>query len=88
MRPTKSRSPRIVEALEGPIALTQCAQTGPQASCELESTCPTRATWDPVTRAVQAALSGLTLAALAVRAGAAAEPALVTLGSRLGARLS
>ncbi len=47
----------IVEALEGPIALTECGQ-GIQA-CELEATCVAKAGWDPVSRAIHGALSNL-----------------------------
>ena len=71
----------IVEALEGPIALTECSQ-GVRA-CELEATCVVRASWDPVSRAIQGALQNLPLSTLALRRAAAAEPpaALVTLGA-------
>src|SRR5512147_2721948 len=55
----------IVEALEGPIALTECSQ-GIQA-CGLEATCVARAGWDPVSRAIHGALSNLSLTAIAPR---------------------
>jgi FeS assembly SUF system regulator len=69
----------IVEALEGPIALTECSQ-GIQA-CELEATCVAKAGWDPVSRAIHGALSKLPLSALAPP-GTPAAPGtgLVTLG--------
>ena len=77
----------IVEALEGPIALTECSQ-GIQA-CELESTCVARAGWDPVSRAIHGALSNLPLSTLAPARASAVAPAaapsdlaLVTLGVR------
>ncbi len=63
-----SRSPdrvsvaEIVEALEGPIALTECATPG--AECGLAPGCPAKASMDPVSRAIQDALSGLPLSAL------------------------
>ncbi len=73
----------IVEALEGPIALTECSQ-GIQA-CGLEATCVAKAGWDPVSRAIQGALSNLPLSAIApLRAPVeppAAPAALVTLGA-------
>jgi FeS assembly SUF system regulator len=53
----------IVEALEGPIALTECSQ-GIQA-CELEATCVAKAGWDPVSRAIHGALANLPLSAIA-----------------------
>src|SRR5512147_3349827 len=66
----------IVEALEGPIALTECSQ-GAQ-SCELEATCVAKASWDPVSRAIYGALSNLPLSAIApLRAPAEPPAALV-----------
>lgn len=71
----------IVEALEGPIALTECSQ-GIQI-CELEATCVAKASWDPVSRAIHGALSNLPLSAIAHRHAPADPPApLVTLGAR------
>ena len=70
----------IVEALEGPIALTDC--TSPtKVTCGIEATCPAKASFDPVTRAIQGALAGLPLSAIApYRAPADESPAPVTLG--------
>ncbi len=63
----------IVEALEGPIALTDCARPGGAAGCEIEDTCLARESWDPVSRAIETALRGLPLSSIApYRAG---EPA-------------
>ncbi len=71
---------QIVEALEGPIALTECTQ-GHQ-SCELEATCLAKASWDPVSRAIHGALSSLALSAIApLRAGDPVDSGLVTLGA-------
>jgi FeS assembly SUF system regulator len=72
----------IVEALEGPIALTECSQ-GMQV-CDLEATCLAKASWDPVTRAIHGALSGLALSAIAPLRAPPPEAAarLVTLGVR------
>lgn len=63
----------IVEALEGPIALTECSQ-GIQA-CELEATCVAKAGWDPVSRAIHGALSNLPLTALAAARAPVDPPA-------------
>ncbi|HMA18701.1 MAG TPA: SUF system Fe-S cluster assembly regulator [Thermoanaerobaculia bacterium] len=76
----------IVEALEGPIALTECARPGGAAGCEIEDTCLARESWDPVSRAIETALRGLPLSSIApyragdepaapVRIGAPAAPA-------------
>jgi FeS assembly SUF system regulator len=76
---------QIVEALEGPIGFTDCSTPG-QPTCEIEQDCPARASWDPVTRAVHGALSGLSLAALApyrTTMPPPSEPAPVRLGVTL-----
>jgi FeS assembly SUF system regulator len=52
----------IVEAIDGPIALTHCGQEG--AECELSHSCVVKPHWSPVNRAVKAALSGVSLAEL------------------------
>lgn len=72
----------IVEALEGPIALTECSQPGAQ-TCGIEETCLARESWDPVSRAIHRALKDLPLSAIAPHRApaAAAEPAPVTLGA-------
>jgi FeS assembly SUF system regulator len=68
----------IVEALEGPIALTEC--TSPNRTvCGIEETCLARASWDPVSRAIHGALQGLPLSAI-IPSRASDEPAPVTLG--------
>ncbi|HSN89891.1 MAG TPA: SUF system Fe-S cluster assembly regulator [Anaeromyxobacteraceae bacterium] len=54
----------IVEALEGPIALTECVTPGSR-SCELELVCPARGSWDPISRAIHGALENLPLSAIA-----------------------
>ncbi len=59
----------IVEALEGPIALTECARPG-KIDCEIEDTCLARESWDPVSRAIERALQSLPLSSIApFRAG-------------------
>jgi FeS assembly SUF system regulator len=61
----------IVEALEGPIALTECSTPGDV--CGLESVCVARGSWDPVTRAILGALRNLPLSAIAPPRLAAAQ---------------
>jgi FeS assembly SUF system regulator len=72
----------IVEALEGPIALTECAKPD-KGACGIEDTCLARESWDPVSRAIETALRGLPLSSIApFRAGESpAEPAPVRLGA-------
>lgn len=50
----------IIEAIEGPIALTACVD-GSADSCGVESLCPMRGTWDRVNHAIQSALDDVTL---------------------------
>lgn len=53
----------IVEAIDGPIALTHCGQPG--ADCDLSHQCAVKPHWAPVNRAVKAALAEVSLAELA-----------------------
>ncbi len=68
----------IVEALEGPIALTECASPG---TCGIEDTCLARASWDPVSRAIESALRGLPLSAIAPYRAGDGAPAPVQIGA-------
>jgi FeS assembly SUF system regulator len=61
----------VIVAFEGPIALTACVEGG-GGGCESEGLCPVRGRWDPVNKAIRAALETITVADLA--AGAAAAP--------------
>jgi FeS assembly SUF system regulator len=70
----------IVEALEGPIALTDCARPGGKTDCDIEDTCLARASWDPVSRAIEHALRDLPLSSIApFRAGE--QPSPVRIGA-------
>ncbi len=51
----------IIQALEGPIALTACVD-GTTGQCDVESLCPMRGNWDKVNKAIRGALSQVTLA--------------------------
>jgi Rrf2 family protein len=57
----------IIEAVEGPIALTACVESG-KHSCALEGTCATQPHWGAVNQAVRGALGGVTLASLSMEA--------------------
>lgn len=64
----------IVEALEGPIALTECAKPH-SGICGIEDTCLARDSWDPVSRAIETALRNLPLSSIApFRAGDQQDP--------------
>ena len=59
----------IVEAVEGPIALTTCVEQGAHDCC-IEGNCHVKPHWGAVNSAVRDALAGVTLAALAATAPA------------------
>ncbi len=54
----------VIEALDGPIALTSCVDptTG---ECGIERLCPARANWQRINRAIRDALAGISLADMA-----------------------
>jgi FeS assembly SUF system regulator len=54
----------VVSAIEGPVALTQCAHG--QGDCALEQNCATRANWQVISHAVRVALEAVSLADMAV----------------------
>lgn len=62
----------VVSALEGPIAITACAQHG--GGCTIEGSCTSRSNWRLIDDAVRQALSAVTLADMAApRPGAASR---------------
>lgn len=54
----------IIEAVEGPIAMTSCVEHG-RHDCALEADCRVRPHWTAVNGAVKGALGGVSLASLA-----------------------
>jgi FeS assembly SUF system regulator len=67
----------IVEAVDGPIALTNC-QSADKHECAIEGQCSVRGHWAPINQAVRAALTAVTLADL-LRPVPAAQPAAARL---------
>ncbi len=61
----------IIEAVDGPIALTHCVD-GP-GDCMIEKSCQMKAPWQVINRALKDSLSSVSLAELA-RASAVAAP--------------
>lgn len=59
----------IVEAVEGPIAMTACVDEG-RHDCQIEENCRVKPHWNAVNGAVRGALAGVSLASLSA-AGAA-----------------
>jgi len=66
-----ARSPRkigiheVIEAIEGPIAVTECSDGTADSICEYETNCGVRANWQRINVAVHKALSDITLADMA-----------------------
>ena len=54
----------VIQAVEGPIALTACADTSDE-HCSIEAVCPVQGKWNKVNTAVRAALNEVTLADMA-----------------------
>ncbi len=54
----------IIEAVEGPIAMTSCVESG-RHDCSMEGTCRVQPHWRVVNQAVRGALAGVSLNALA-----------------------
>jgi FeS assembly SUF system regulator len=53
----------ILDAMEGPLALTECA--GHHSQCDLHASCGVGGSWQRINVAIRQALEGLTLAELA-----------------------
>jgi len=53
----------IIEAVEGPIALTSCVDGG-HNDCAIQGDCRVKPHWNVVNEAVRSALAGVTLASL------------------------
>lgn len=51
----------LIEALEGPIALTECSAAPGNGVCSHEQHCPVRAPWIQINQAVRDALSSIRL---------------------------
>lgn len=54
----------VIEAIEGPIALTSCVDSG-KHDCALEGSCRVQPHWPVVNNAVRGALAGINLTSLA-----------------------
>ena len=53
----------VIEAIDGPVALTACVEGAPDA-CKVEAICPIRGRWDKVNAALRRTLEEITLAEL------------------------
>ncbi|TNE64402.1 MAG: SUF system Fe-S cluster assembly regulator [Alphaproteobacteria bacterium] len=70
----------IIEAIDGPISLTHCAETG-TSDCSLDDICQMRPRWRIINGAVRSALEDVRLSAL-VAAGPNGDFALAPRGGR------
>lgn len=52
----------ILQAMEGPIGLTECGSQAQPGACDRESRCTVRTNWQRISQAVGDALAGVTLA--------------------------
>jgi FeS assembly SUF system regulator len=75
----------VIEAIEGPIAVTECSDESADSSCEHETSCEVRANWQRINLAVQRALADISLADMAVPG--AAELVSLSLSSAEADRL-
>ena len=58
----------LIEAMDGPIAITDCAgSSDDEGCCSVQATCPVRGNWDKVNVAIRAALEAVTLADMTVK---------------------
>jgi FeS assembly SUF system regulator len=55
----------VVEAIEGPVALTECSTSA--GGCSLEPVCLAKGHWGPISRAIQRTLQRLPLSAIGPR---------------------
>ena len=54
----------VIEALDGPIALTACVEVG-HGECGIEASCPARSNWHRINAAMREALDGISIAEMA-----------------------
>jgi len=56
----------IIEAMDGPIAITDCSEGSAHSGCNIERICPMSQGWNKVNRAVLKALKEMSLADMGV----------------------
>lgn len=55
----------VIEAIEGPVRMTECCSSQAPRLCEIEATCPVHRNWSKINDVVLAALDQLTIADMA-----------------------
>jgi FeS assembly SUF system regulator len=63
--PAAITAAEILDALEGPVALTECSSSG--GGCDLESYCRVGSAWQRINTSIRKALEGISLADLQAR---------------------
>lgn len=63
----------IIEAIDGPIAITDCADGGDH-SCRVEPICPMSSGWNMVNHAIREALKNVSLADMALSSSSRGSP--------------
>ena len=51
----------VIEAVDGPIALTECHEHTGGTECGISASCPTRVNWGVINNAIRDSLAGITL---------------------------
>lgn len=77
-RPDEVSVAEVIEAVEGPIGVTECGTEHDEHDCELSGRCDVRGNWQRINQAIQQALEGITLTEMAQPP----EEVLVALGRR------
>lgn len=60
--PDSISAAQILDALEGPVAITECSQS--ESHCQLESSCQVGSAWQKINRSIRMALDDIKLADL------------------------
>jgi len=60
--PAEISMAEIIEAMDGPIAITDCSKGSTHKNCKIHSFCPMSSGWNKVNKALREALSAVSLA--------------------------
>lgn len=72
--PEQISAAQIIDALEGPVAITECSSAG--GHCDLEAHCRVGRAWQRINESIRIALGDVSLADLQVRTGPLPPPDL------------
>jgi FeS assembly SUF system regulator len=77
--PTETSVASVIDALEGPIAITECGVA--HDSCQQANSCHIRGNWNVINRAVRTALEAVTLTDMVKPAAAPPEEQIIRIRS-------